>query len=250
MRGPWLAVVLAVSTAFPGAERARAGDPAPPTPAQTLVAELEAAKTAKDDLMWVETLKRVPEVYAGATDADKKVLAQTTGHGLKAKTEQVQKAALEALVGTKDGEVAWKAGLKSEMPDAKAETAKPFSVKVVEALKDLHPEAAVATLLSLFHDAKDPVVSARAAAALGGYERSKQRLKILEELIKGIRAAMPGASRDGKAAAPTPRWTEMGPAAGNALNELTGQTFGDVDDWLKFYDENKKKPAGMFKNEL
>ena len=234
------------------AAQARAEDPPAVSPAKALLAEIEAAKAAKDDAKWVEGLKRVATLYSDADDADKKALAQAGGQALKAKSDEVKTAGLDALVATKDGEAAWKAGLKGELPDAKAESAKPFSIKVLEALPQLHPESAVPTLIGLLHDAKDPVVSARAATALGAYERSKQRLKILDELIKAIRHSMPsGGGRSGKAAgAATPRWTELAPAAGGALNTLTGQEVANITDWLKLYDENKKKPALLFKNEL
>ena len=119
-----------------------------------LLKEIEAAKTAKDDAQWAVALKKIPDIFKGAAEAEKKLLAGAAGNALKSKTEAVQQAGLDALIGTEDGEIAWKSGgMKGELPDAKAETAKPFSVKVLDALKDLHPEGAVPSLIALFQDA-------------------------------------------------------------------------------------------------
>lgn len=244
MRLPLLPLALVLFAAAPAAY---AGDP--PTPAQTLVAELDAAKAAKEDGKWIEAAKRVATLYPDANEADKKALAAATGGGLKSKSDTVQTAALDALVATKDGDAAWKAGLKSELPDEKAETAKPFSMRVLEALKDLHPDGAIAPVMNLLQKAKDPKVCAKALLALGGYERSKQRVTILEELIKTVKGAMPSRSTT-KASSPTPRWTEMEPNVIPALNALTGQTVADLGSWLKFWDDNSKKPAAIFKNPL
>jgi hypothetical protein len=202
--------VLLLACSLGLANRARAEDPPPPSPAKVLLGEIEAAKAAKDDAKWIEALKRITAVYPDVEDdAEKKALAQAAGQALKSKNDSIQNAGLEALVGTKDGEAAWKAGLKGQMPDEKAEKATAFAIKVVEALKDLHPEAAVPTLIGLLHNAKDPLVSARAATALSGYERSKQRVTILDELVKAIRSNMPGTGGR-KASAPSARWIEMG----------------------------------------
>jgi hypothetical protein len=229
---------------------ARAEDPPVKTPAQTLVGELEAAKAAKDGAKWMEGLKRVGTLYPDAAEADKKLLIQAAGAGLKAKDESVQGAALDALVATKDGDGAWKAGLKSELPEEKADVAKSFSIRVVNALKELHPEGAVASLLTLLQKAKDPKVSTQALQALGAYERSKQRAMILEEVIKVVRNTMPSRSST-KNASVTPKWTEMEPHVVASLNALTGHSISDLGTWFKFYDEDgKKSPKVLFKNAL
>src|SRR5262245_46428657 len=89
--------VLCLLAAAP--RRARAEDAPPLSPAKKLLAEIEAAKTAKDDAKWIEGLKRIPAVYPDADDdADKKALAAAAGFALKAKTDSVQNAALDALV--------------------------------------------------------------------------------------------------------------------------------------------------------
>lgn len=241
---------LLVSLALLVPAPANAEDPPAKSDALVLAAELDAAKAAKDDAKWVEAAKRVGDVYAKATDADKKVLIGAAGNGLKSKAESVQNAAIDALLATKDGDAAWKAGLKSELPDEKAETAKATQVRVLVVLKDLHPDAAIQPLLNLFAKAKDPKVNAAAMKALGGYERSSKRAMVLEELVKSIRGAMPSRSAT-KASAPTPRWVEIEPHVVDTLNELTGQKISDLGTWLKFIDEDgKKNPKVLFKNDL
>lgn len=243
-----LALLCALGAPFAGP--ARAEDPPAPTAAQALRTEIEAAKAAKDDAKWADGLKRIATLYPDASEADKKLLATEAGAGLKSKSESVQLAALDALKGTKDGEAAWKAGLKGELPDVKAETAKPLELKVLEALQELHPDGAVQPLIALLQKAKDPKVAGAALQALGGYERSKQRVAILEELVKILRNAKPGRASGGQQSAPTPRWTEMEPKATPALNALTGQSVADLDTWFQMVEENKKRPAALFKNPL
>lgn len=242
----FLASLALASAALP----ARAEDPPAKTPAQTLAEELDAAKAAKDEAKWAEGLKRIAALYPNATEADKSLLMQAAGAGLKAKSDTVQIAALDAMVGSKDGDAAWKAGLRSELPDEKEETAKTFAFRAIAAVKDLHPDAAIQPLLTLLRKAKDPKVAAKSMEALGSYERSKQRAMVLEELVKVIRGAMPSRSATKRSAA-TPKWTEMDPLVVPTLNALTGHTISDLGTWLKFIDEDgKKKPETLFKNKL
>lgn len=227
----------------------RAEDMAPVTPAQALIVKLEAAKTARDNAAWTAALAEVGGLWEACDEADKKALASAIGHGVKAKDESVKIAAIQAFVATKDGEAAWKGGLKGALPDAKTEVASVPELRAVEALKALHPEGAVAALLVLVQKAKDVKAAAAALMALGGYERSKQRVTILSELVQALRNAMPSRSSAG-VLSKSPRWEEMGPVATPALNELTGRKEGDFSAWLQLYDENKKKPAALFINPL
>jgi hypothetical protein len=227
-----------------------AEEPPAPTAAQALVTSLEAAKTAKDYSAWSGHLEKVGEVWKDASDADKKTLASAVGAALKAKDESVQLAGVKAFVATGDGEAAWKGGLKSALPDAKTEEAKLPEVRAVEACAELRPDGAVQTLLTLVGKGKDPKVAAAAVKALGGYERSKQRVTILNELIGTLRTARPGTNPQTGQRGTSPRWDAMEPESVPALNALTGQKVSDFDAWLQLYDENKKKPAALFMNPL
>jgi hypothetical protein len=241
--------VLAASSLAPQA-RLAAEEPPAPSAAQALVAGLEAARTAKDFSAWSGHLGKVGEVWKDANEADKKVLAGAVGQALKAKDEGVQLAAVKAFVATGDGEAAWKGGLKSAMPDVKAEAAELYEVRAVEALKELRPDAAIPTLLGLVAKGKDPKVAAAAVKALGGYERSAKRVQILTELVGTLRTARPGTNPQTGQRGSSPRWDAMEPEAVPALNELTGQKLGDFDAWLQLFDENKKKPAALFMSPL
>ncbi len=243
-----LSVLLILGALAGGVGPARAEE-APPSPAQALCAEIETAKTAKDEAAWSAALRRIGGLYADAPEADRKALAAVAGQGLKAKSESVQGAALEALVGTKDGEAAWKAGLKGLLPDPKADEAEPFELRCLAALKDLHPEGAVAPLLGLLQKAKDPKVCAGALEALSGYERSKQRVTILDEVVKVVRTARPGQSTTKQTSA-SPKWTEMEGKVVPALNALTGQSVADLATWLQMVEEHKKKLGDLFQKPL
>jgi len=243
-------LVACAAPAFAGIARAEDMEPAP-TPAQALIAKLEAAKTARDNAAWTSALGEVGGLWEAADEADTTALGSAVGQGLKAKDEGVQLAAIQSFTATKDGELAWKSGLKGALPDAKTETAAVAELRAVEALKELHPDGAVQPLLLLFEKAKDPKVPAAALTALGAYERSKQRVAILEALVKTIRNSMPSPASSSKpAGTPTPRWTEMEPNVIPALNALTGQKVTDLAAWIKLYDDNKKKPAALFMNPL
>jgi hypothetical protein len=244
-----LALALVLPAALPCARRARADETAAPSAALQLVAELEAAKAAKDDGAWIAALGKVGEAYKGAADAEKKALLGAAAGGLKAKAEAVQVAALDALIASGDADAAWKAGVKGALPDAKTEEALTAELKALEAVKLLKPEGAVGALQGLVEKAKDPKVAAAAVSALGGYERSKQRVAILEHLVKALRTARPGTNSSGQRGT-SPRWDAMAPLAVPALNELTGQKVADFDAWLTLHDENKKKLAALFTNPL
>lgn len=241
-----LALLLVPSVS--AAPRARAEDAAP-SPAAALVAQLEAAKAARDDAAWIAALGSVGETYKAAADAEKKTLMSAAAGGLKVKTEAVQVAALDALVAAGDGDAAWKAGLKAALPEVKTEEASAAELKALAAVKALKPDGAVGALQGLLEKAKDPKVAAGAVVALGAYERSKQRGAILEHLVKTLRNTKPGRNAQGQEGS-SPKWDAIGPVAVAALNELTGQEVNDFDAWLQLYDENKKKPAALFLNAL
>lgn len=228
---------------------ARAEEPQPATPAAQLAAAIDLAREARDASAWAGHLARLGELWPEASEADRKLLATQLGHAFKAREEPVQQAALAAAVATKDGEAAWKAGLKALLPDAKDEEGGALGLKALEAVRVLAPDAAIGTLQGLLEKAKDPQVAAAAFAALGGYERSKQRVAILEGLVKVLRLQMPssGGGQGGKnPSGPSPRWKALEPKALPALNALTGQRVGTLEAWIQLHDENKKKPAVLF----
>lgn len=222
----------------------------PPSPAQALVADLEAAKAAQDAGLWTTALGKVGGLYEAASEPEKKALATALGAALKAKAESVPPAALDAMAATGDGDAMWKAGLKHLLPDVKAEESTPNELKALGVIEQLHPDSAIAALLLLAQKGKDPKAASQAFKALGAYERSKQRVMILDEAVKVVRLTMPGRQSNGSLAASSPRWQAMEPLAHPTLNALTGQTLSDMATWLQLFDENKKKLAALFLNPL
>lgn len=232
---------------------AGAEEAGPATPAVQLVAVMDAAREARDATAWAGHLPRVGELWATASEPDRRLLAAQLGHAFKAREEPVQQAALGAALATRDGEAMWKAGLKSMLPEARDEQPRPLAMKALAAVGALAPEGAIGTLQGLLEKAKDPQVAAGAFEALGGYERSKQREAVLEGLIKVLRLQMPsgGGGQGGKnPSGPSPRWKALEAKALPALNALTGQRVGDLAGWMQLYDENKKRPAVLFQQPL
>ncbi|MFM8979420.1 MAG: hypothetical protein ACKOSS_03010 [Planctomycetia bacterium] len=247
----WAARALLLLALVPAA--ARAEEPSAATPAAQLSAAMDLARESRDAGAWAGHLARLGELWPEASEADRKLLATQLGHAFKAREEPVQQAALAAAVATKDGEAAWKAGLKALLPDAKDEAAGALAMRALQAVRSLAPDAAIGTLQGLLEKAKDPQVAAGAFEALGGYERSKQRVAILEGLVKVLRLQMPssGGGQGGKnPSGPSPRWKALEPKALPALNALTGQRVGTLEAWLQLHDENKKKPAVLFTSPL
>lgn len=258
LHGAWpRALLLAVALLAPGwgtpLRPACAQEPQPATPAAQLAAVLDAAREARDAAAWAGHLQRLGELWPEAGEADRKLLAVQLGHAFKAREEAVQQAAIAAAVASKDGEAAWKAGLKGLLPEARDEQPGALAMKALAALRTLAPDAAIGTLQGLLEKAKDPQVAAGAFEALGGYERSKQRVAVLDGLIKVLRLQMPssGGGQGGKnPSGPSPRWKALEAKALPALNALTGQRVGDLAAWIQLYDENKKKPAVLFTQPL
>jgi hypothetical protein len=114
----------------------------------------------------------------------------------------------------------------------------------------LRAEGAVDTLLTTVLRAKSPAVAAEAATALGQYSQSKQRERILAELVKHAKTMKPGAvpASPSATAAVTVRWDALkGPIAAS-LDALTGTTGGDLDAWIKRVDEAKGALKPLFKS--
>jgi hypothetical protein len=242
-----LPLLLVVALAGAGVRAAHAGDPAA---VAALLKEIADAKAAKEASKWAEGLKHVPALYADAEPANQKALMAELGAGLKSKEEEVRGCALGAMIETKDGDAAWKAGLKGEMPDLKAEAVDEFSLRAVDAVHQLHPDGAVPSLLALVDKAKDPKAVAAAFKAFGGYERSRQRVVLLETAMKFVKLNTPGVTGGGKASTPTPKWQAVEPEVVPTLNELTGATNSSIADWVKAHEDAKKRPDALFKNPL
>jgi len=161
----------------------------------------------------------------------------------------VRMTAATALGRVNDPAAAWKV-LKTYLPTVKDEAVGPFPLSVVQAVGALAPDAALSTLLQLMEKADDTNVSRYAIQALGKYGWSKQRVKVLGELLDHLKRIQPGVGggQAGKAGgeAARVRFEFLRTTLVAALDELTGQKLADVDKWLAAYKDNKKALAKLF----
>jgi hypothetical protein len=120
---------------------------------------------------------------------------------------------------------------------------------VIQAVGALAPEPAVAALQRLMGKAKDANVSRYAIQALGKYGWSKQRVKVLGELLTYLKKLRPGGvakgSKGGGQAA-RERYNFLRLTLVAALDELTGQKLRDPEKWLATYKDNKKQLGKLF----
>jgi hypothetical protein len=231
---------------------ARADDAAVPvaTQVKAVIAEIDAAEKAKDEQAIATATKRVSPLYKSTQDAGLRTsLAKALGGVVKNAKVGVfaRRAALGALVETEDGPTAWKA-LSGAFPGHDSEDPDKFDVDVVKAVGQLHPDGAIDVLLESFQKSKMAYLAAESVRALGNYGKSKQRERILLEIVKIGKNMVP--SR-GKTAAASPetvaRWGEVSGGIGQALDGLTGQKVGDPIEWFKRVDEAKKNLKSLFK---
>ncbi len=217
---------------------------------KAVLAEIQTAKAAKDDGALALAINKVAPLYKGTQDAALKgQLASELGHALKSdKLFESRKAALKALLEIEDPKVGWKS-LQAVYPEKDAEDPEKWGVEILKAVGALHPDAAINPLLETFQKAKLAELSAAAVTALGNYHGSKQRVTVLEEIVKGAKLQVPSKSST-KNASPetTARWNVLEPAIGKALDTLTGQTVGNVTTWFTKVDEAKKNLKSLFKD--
>ncbi len=214
--------------------------------------DLEKALKDGDEDAANAALCRVPELYRvitwGPHASPSKALQPLADAVRQTKFARIRPTALQALFDTRDGENAWKV-LKSAYPKDNVEDASKFNVEVVKAVGTLHPEAAVDTLLLTLRSAKQAEMSVGAALALGKYHTSKQRERILGEVVKTAKTLNPAG--DGKTKV-TPeaqaRWDAIHGPIGKGLDELTGTTVGDAVEWIKKVDDAKGNLKSLFKD--
>jgi hypothetical protein len=247
-----LAALAGASLAIVG-PRAEAADAAAADGAAALksaAAEVDAAVKAKDDAAGGAAAKKIPPLYKGTTDAGARTAAaKALGSAVKnAKLAGGRKEALAALVETEDGKEGWKT-LQGAYPADDAVDETMFNAEIVKAIGTFHQDAAIDRLLETYKKAKQAELSAGAVTALGGYHTSKQRERILVDIVKTARNLAPGTTRD-KAASPeaTERWKTVGEATAAALDALTATKGGSAADWMKRVDEAKGNLKSLFKD--
>lgn len=217
---------------------------------KAVVAEIDAAMKAKDESAVTVAVKKVPALYKSVTDgAARSSAAKELGSVVKStKMTSARKDALDALVETEDGKEAWK-HLQAAYPADDLQDETRWNVDVVKAVGALHPDGAIDRLLESFQKGKDADFAAAAVLALGNYGKSKQREKILVEIVKAGKNMVPSRSSSKN---PSPeaqaRWGILSGAIGKALDLLTGDTVGDPTEWFKKVDDSKSNLKGLFRN--
>jgi hypothetical protein len=245
-----LLAVLVLGVSAPAPARAADVDPAVAAAAnlKAAAAELDAAVKAKDEAAVGAAAKKISGLYKDTEDAAARAAAAKALAGAikNPKVGGARSEALAALVETEDAKEGGKALLSAYPADDVFDETK-FNAEIVKALAHFHPEPAIDRLLETFKKAKQAELSAAAVTALGGYNASKQREKILAEVVKIAKNLQPGSTKD-KAASPEAmeRWGIIGGAIGPALDKLTNTRVGDTKAWIKKVDETKGSLKSLF----
>lgn len=157
-------------------------------------------------------------------------------------------AVADAFGRINDPRGAWKA-LKSHFPSVKVKAAGLLPLRVIQAVGALAPDPAIPALQQLMRKAKDANVARYAIQALGKYGWSKQRVKVLGELLSYLKKLRPGAAAKGSKGggkAARERYNFLRLTLVAALDELTGQKLRDPEKWLAVHKDNKKRLGTLF----
>ncbi len=223
--------------------------------AAKLVEKIEAQHEAKDRAGLKVTYKQAVALHNKLrTPAARSKLQDAIGDVVKDKDLVIvlRLEAVDALGELYDEKGAYKQ-LKKFMPKEKDETAGQLEMRVLSAVDKLAPDTAVKDLFNLAKKGKDMNAATAAVRALGSYSYSKQRVKILKQLIEFMASLAPGAVRGGSnrgmGGAARARFRSLQAPLIAALNKLTGQSFETAEAWHEAYKANKSKPSKLFKTE-
>ncbi len=244
------AVALALSLLVLTPSFSSAEDEVPP--AEALLDEITTLTKEEAFGALVDAVAKVPEIYlASENDGLRGKLRSALGKVARDKDAgDARIAAIEALLGIEDPKAAWKE-MSKLMPKGKEDEASPIDLAVVKAAGVLAQSRSIKALGELAMKAKDPSLAAVAAVSLGGYAEDKRnRVKILEELIKiGLRTRPGRSTEKATSTVALERWARVEKGVVTGLNTLTGRSLGGFDDWEVLYKDNKKRPATLFLDE-
>lgn len=216
-----------------------AADTAHDTP-EALLGALEAARNAGDPKGIGRAFQALPGVYAKAARKDRRRLVRGLDACLDSGLHGVPRAALKLLVALDDGELAWKESLRRRLPKEEVEELGPWDREILSAVYLLHPDEAIRPLLQLVKKATLAELTSSALRVLGGYELSRKRVQVLEELVKIITANLPG-----KGDSKNPRIVAIAAQLPQALNDLTGQRYS-LKQWSEVWRTMRKHPERLF----
>jgi hypothetical protein len=218
------------------------------------VVELEQAVKAGSEARIVEACDKLPELVrtanaaAGVSNLGHPTASALFGKLVKqTKLPDARKRALRALVEIGDGEQGWSA-LRASYPGPDSADASKFDLEIVKAVGDLHADGGIDSLLQTLRYAKRLDLAVTAAESLGSYHPSKQRERVLREVVSVAKAMRP---LPAGAKTPSPkevvdRWEGLRTALGPALDRLTGASLVDVDAWIEKVESTKGSLAGLF----
>ena len=186
----------------------------------------------------------------------RKRMLGAVGSALRMRNETIQSAALDAFEEMKDP-AAWK-HYGSLLSKPFKDRFPRLSSQAMDVTRALTPERAVGRLLTIARKSKNLAAAAKAVETLGAYGSSKQRAKILGEIIAVTRKEKPGIRGRDNTVVYGPRatgeqarnrWQALAGPMVEAANELTGQDYASPEDWFSVWRDYKRKPAALFENE-
>jgi hypothetical protein len=217
------------------------------------VAALEGSiaqhKKDKDSAGLKKDLEAIPALHRTAAEGPARDRVNALfGAILQATKDQDVEITVLKTIGEVGDEANWKHVRRFLVqPDEKV--VPPMLLPAMEAARRIKATGAVEPMLKIVQDSKDPNASAAAIRALGGYgENRKVRARVLEEIVKIARKAMPsrGGAGGGKSGGDTSRWEAIGPAFIEAANALTGKNLQKPDEWFDLMDRYKGKLDPVF----
>jgi hypothetical protein len=133
-----------------------------------------------------------------------------------------------------------------------------LALAAIEAAAHVRDDALVASLLKVVDKSKNHQVAGAAVRTLAKFGDSKRyRKRILEELATTLRGDLPSAPKRGHVvgtkyipgrhgSAGTERWVALSRIIPTALNELTGQSYGSVYEWMDLVRSHKRRLDDLF----
>jgi hypothetical protein len=199
-------------------------------------------------------LEKIAEAYTSVDEkAARKRMLDAVGKAARYRNEDIQSAALDAFEEMKDPD-AWKYYrflLGSPFEDSLPR----LSSQAMDVTRALTPDAAVAPLLKILKKSKSLAAAAKALDTLGAFRKSRQRTRILAEIIAVTQKEKPGVRGRDNTVVYGPRqsgdqarnrWQALAHPMVEAANELTGRDLDSPEAWFATWRENKRNPSDLF----
>ena len=256
---PLLLVALTLATPA-SADDSASVPPAAPTAslnradAEALVKGLRLHLRQKDGDAIKADLERIAGAYAHVEHkAARTHMRDAVGKTLRFRNEDIQSAALDAFADMNDP-AAWK-HYRSLLGKPFKKNFPRLSSEAMDLTRNLTPDGAVLPLITILKKSKNLAAAAKALHTLGAYGESRQRSRILGEIIAVTLKEKPGMRGRDNTVVYGPRasgegtrnrWQALSHRMVTAANELTGQDLSSPDDWFQAWRSNKREPDELF----